>query len=84
MKKIIIALLFSQLMWAQQSYNSNDNVFQKSENQNTPSNQTEADPGSGGLGGSDTVPIDDYIPALAIVGAGMAVYFSRKKILNAT
>lgn len=79
MKKILIALLFSQLMWAQQAYNPNDNVFNKSQNQNVASNQTEKDPGSTNTGGNDTSPIDNYIPALAIVGLGMAVYFGRKK-----
>lgn len=81
MKKIIIALLFSQFMWAQKAYDPNENVFNKSEqSQNSPSNQVEADPGQGGgIGGNDPVPIDDYIPALAVVALGMAVYFGRKK-----
>ena len=79
MKKILIALLFSQFMWAQQAYNPNDNVFNKSQAQNTPAEQNEADPGGVGLGGTDPSPIDDYIPALALVGIGMAVYFGRKK-----
>ncbi len=29
--------------------------------------------------GDLATPIDDYIPALAVVGLGMAIYFSRKK-----
>ena len=85
MKKIIIALLFSQLMWAQQAYNTNDNVFNQSQNQNQDQGQTDADPGvGGGIGGEDPVPIDDYIPALAVIGLGMAVYFGRKKVVNAS
>ena len=80
MKKIIIALLFSQFMWAQEAYNPNDNVFKKSENQTAQADQNEADPGGGGLGGTDGAPIDNYIPALAVLGLGMAVYFGRKKV----
>ena len=80
MKKILIALLFSQLMWAQEAYTPNDNVFNKSQTQqNMQADENAADPGSGGLGGTDTSPIDDYIPALVVVGLGMAVYFSKKK-----
>ena len=81
MKKIIIALLFSQFMWAQKAYDPNDNVFNKSaQSQNTPSNEIEADPGQGGgIGGPDPSPIDNYIPALAVLGLGMVVYFGRKK-----
>lgn len=82
MKKILLALLFSQFMWAQKAYNPNENIFNKSENQNTPEYEVEADPGgTGGIGGLDPepVPIDDYIPALVAVGMGMAVYFGRKK-----
>lgn len=32
-----------------------------------------------GAPGAEPTPINDYIPALAVVGLGMAVYFSRKK-----
>lgn len=78
MKKILIALLFSQLMWAQEAYNPNDNVFNKSQ-QSAQQAPTEADPGTGGLTDTDPVPINDYIPALAIVGLVMVVYFGRKK-----
>ena len=82
MKKIIIALLFSQLMWAQEAYNPNDNVFNKSQaQQNTQADENAADPGANGLGGTDTAPINDYIPVLAVIGAGMAVYFGRKKMV---
>ena len=83
MKKISTILLIaglSSFVFAQKG-----NVFSKSYNSNN--GQTEqglGDPGGGGgtSGGDAPSPIDDYIPALAVVGLGMAVYFGRKKFVT--
>ena len=37
----------------------------------------EPEPGPGNPGGPK-VPIDDYIPALAIVGIGLMIYYTRR------
>ena len=69
---------FSSFVFAQQG-----NAFSKSYNSNKPqAEEPIGDPGGGGAGGTDApAPIDDYIPALAVVGLGLAVYFGRKKYI---
>lgn len=77
MKKIILTLTMavSGLMIAQSG-----NVFQDSENSNYNYDadlyQTDAtEPGTPG----DPVPVDDYLPFLAVAGAALAVYALRRK-----
>lgn len=81
MKKISTLILFAGLtsfVFAQKG-----NSFSDSYNSNNqrPADTTGEDPGGGGLGGNDPVPIDDYLPLLAAAGVGMAVYFGRKKYI---
>ncbi|MDQ0478191.1 hypothetical protein [Chryseobacterium sp. MDT2-18] len=80
MKKISTILLITALsgfVFAQKG-----NAFSKSfDSNNRPADEANADPGSGGADGADPAPIDDYLPLLAIAGAGMALYFGRKKYI---
>ncbi|MCZ2084105.1 MAG: hypothetical protein LC112_07505 [Flavobacteriales bacterium] len=82
MKKISTLILFIGLSTF--VFGQKGNSFSKSYNTNNQQpvdDQADGDPGGGGLGGEDPVPIDDYIPLLAAAGLGMAVYFGRKKYL---
>ena len=63
------------------------NSFQQSENQATGNvsgangsigdNQVQSGPGN--PNGSDEVPIDDYLPALVIIGASLIIYRLKSK-----
>ena len=63
------------------------NSFQQSENQATSNasgangsigdNQVQSGPGN--PNGSDEVPIDDYLPALVIIGATLIIYQLKSK-----
>ena len=63
------------------------NSFQQSENQATGNasgangsigdNQVQSGPGN--PNGSDEVPIDDYLPALVIIGASLIIYQLKSK-----
>lgn len=67
------------------------NTFQQSENQATGTsssalsrqgieNQTKEESGPGNPPGEDEIPIDDYLPLLAILGAVLVIYqFKSKK-----
>lgn len=76
MKKIILTLTMavSGLMIAQSG-----NVFQDSENSNYNYDadlyQTDDEPSTPG----DPVPINDYLPFLAVAGSALAVYALRRK-----
>ncbi len=78
MKKIILSLTFafSGLMFAQSG-----NVFQDTQNKKSQENgeqyQTMDDDFPSQPG--DGVPIDDYLPFLAVAGAALAVYALRRK-----
>ena len=64
------------------------NTFQKSENAATATvsggadmQRAEADGSTGNPpGGSDDIPIDDYMPVLAIIGGFIMIYKFRHKI----
>ena len=64
------------------------NTFQKSENAATATvsggadmQRAEADGSTGNPpGGSDDIPIDDYMPVLAIIGGFIIIYKFRHKI----
>ena len=80
MKKISTVLMIAGLtsfVFAQKG-NSFSDSYNKN-NQAPAVDHKAGDPGGGGLGGDDPVPIDDYLPLLAAAGIGMAVYFGRKK-----
>ncbi|GGP06564.1 hypothetical protein GCM10010992_27070 [Cloacibacterium rupense] len=90
MRNIFLALflLSSYFLNAQQE---DVNTFQQSENQATGTsssalsrqgieNQTEDESGPGNPPGDDEIPIDDYLPILAIVGTALVIYqFKSKK-----
>lgn len=87
-KIVIIALFFGgSFMYAQSNANNASNTFSSDEQQpeqtaqTGQTAQTDADPGGGGLGGDDSVPINQYILVLAAVGIALATYtIKRKKI----
>ena len=82
---IIAMLMLCGITFAQQSYSvseTSDNIFSDSEtlSADNDSEQSQALNNPGGPG--DPVPIDDYIPVLAIAGAALAIYAARKKQLQ--
>lgn len=85
-KIVIIALFFGgSFMYAQSNANNASNTFSSDEQQpeqtaqTGQTAQTDADPGGGGLGGDDSVPINQYIPVLAAVGLLLTAIYSRKR-----
>lgn len=72
MKKIIVSItiLLGGLVAAQSG-----NVFQDAAKQQEDNQYETQDAGGPG----DPVPIDDYLPFLAVAGAALAVYALRKK-----
>ena len=76
---IVLALLISMVAFGQKS-SEEYKFFENSNNDTENPNETAKTPSEPG----DPVPIDDYIPALAVIGLGMAVYFGRKKVVNAS
>lgn len=77
MKKIIITslIILSGSIFAQESSDDNQFVYQESS-----ANKTEEDVVPGNPGDPESAPIDQYIPALVIVAVGIIVYAKRKKI----
>ena len=76
MKKVImiVVVLFTTYGYSQKA-SKDYSFFDKSQ-------QQEEDPATGAAPAEPgDAPIDDYIPALAAVGLGMAVYFGRKKYI---
>ena len=77
MKKIamIVVVLFTTYAFGQKA-SKDYTFFQKApaEEQAPDMEGTPAEPGD------PVAPIDDYLPALAAVGVGMAVYFGRKRL----
>lgn len=76
MKKIamIVVVLFTTYAFGQKA--SKDYTFFDKAPRTEQAPETSEVPGAPG-----DAPIDDYIPALAAVGLGMAVYFGRKKLV---
>lgn len=82
MKKLILSLIFILITGIAISQEREENTFQQSENQATGNasgangsigdNQVQSGPGN--PNGSDEVPIDDYLPALVIIGATLIIY----------
>ena len=81
MKKTIIILL----LWVCGNVFSQEygNRFQQNDGQNNVegSYQMENAPGDPPSDDDPTVPIDDYIPLLAITAVGLIVCYSRKRII---
>ena len=80
-KNILLSFLLmsSCFVWAQQE----ENAFQQSENRATGttngSGANQAQSGPGNPDGSVEVPIDDYLPALVIIGATLIIYQLKSK-----
>ena len=93
MKKIIVGLflVFQVFLYAQEQ---ETNTFQQSENAATGNNrgaiggvggeQIEADGNPPNDGDPLPVPIDDNLPLLVVMGASVAVYHFRKKMMIKT
>ena len=93
MKKIIVGLflVFQVFLYAQEQ---ETNTFQQSENAATGNNrgaiggvggeQIEADGNPPNDGDPLPVPIDDNLPLLVVMGASIAVYHFRKKMMIKT
>ena len=73
---IVVGLIISTTAYSQKT-SKEYKFFENKQENNTNSDETAKAPSAPG----DSVPINEYIPALAIVGLGMAVYFGRKKIV---
>lgn len=82
MKNFFLSLIFILITGIAISQEREENTFQQSENQATGNasgangsigdNQVQSGPGN--PNGSDEVPIDDYLPALVIIGASLIIY----------
>ncbi len=93
MKKIIVGLflVFQVFLYAQEQ---ETNTFQQSENAATGNNggaiggvggeQIEGDGNPDGGGDPLPIPIDDNLPLLVVMGASIAVYHFRKKMMIKT
>ena len=87
MKNFFLSLIFILITGITISQEREENTFQQSENQATGNasgangsigdNQVQSGPGN--PNGSDEVPIDDYLPALAIIGATLIIYQLKSK-----
>lgn len=77
MKKIVIAslIILSSSIFARESSDDNQFVYQGSSTKNT-----EEDVYPGNPGDPQPAPIDQYIPVLVIMAVGIIVYAKRKKI----
>ena len=87
MKNFFLSLIFILITGIAISQEREENTFQQSENQATGNasgangsigdNQVQSGPGN--PNGSDEVPIDDYLPALVIIGASLIIYQLKSK-----
>ena len=87
MKNFFLSLIFILITGIAISQEREENTFQQSENQATGNasgangsigdNQVQSGPGN--PNGSDEVPIDDYLPALVIIGATLIIYELKSK-----
>ena len=87
MKNFFLSLIFILITGIAISQEREEKTFQQSENQATGNasgangsigdNQVQSGPGN--PNGSDEVPIDDYLPALVIIGATLIIYQLKSK-----
>ena len=87
MKNFFLSLIFILITGIAISQEREENTFQQSENQATGNasgangsigdNQVQSGPGN--PDGPDEVPIDDYLPALVIIGATLIIYQLKSK-----
>ena len=87
MKNFFLSLIFILITGIAISQEREENTFQQSENQATGNasgangsiGANQAQSGPGNPNGSDEVPIDDYLPALVIIGATLIIYQLKSK-----
>ena len=87
MKNFFLSLIFILITGIAISQEREENTFQQSENQATGNasgangsigdNQVQSGPGN--PDNPDEVPIDDYLPALVIIGATLIIYQLKSK-----
>ena len=87
MKKLILSLIFILITGIAISQEREENTFQQSENQATGNasgangsigdNQVQSGPGN--LPGDEEIPIDNYLPILALIGATLIIYQLKSK-----
>ena len=87
MKNFFLSLIFILITGIAISQEREENTFQQSENQATGNasgangsigdNQVQSGPGN--PNGSFEVPIDDYLPILALMGATLIIYQLKSK-----
>ncbi len=87
MKIFFLSLIFILITGIAISQEREENTFQQSENQATGNasgangsigdNQVQSGPGN--PNGSDEVPIDNYLPILALIGATLIIYQLKSK-----
>ena len=88
MKNFFLSLIFILITGIAISQEREENTFQQSENQATGNvsgangsigdNQVQSGPGN--PNGPDEVPIDNYLPILALLGSSLVIYKYRYKI----
>lgn len=83
--------IFALFIGKAQTQTTEENRFQQSENvatgttqgnENSTSGLGDTNKGPGNPPGDDEIPIDGYLPILAILGSSLIVYKYRYKILN--
>lgn len=80
--------IFALFLGKAQTQTTEENRFQQSEDVATDSRGNsgnginDTNKGPGNPPGGDDVPIDNYLPILAILGSSLIVYKYRYKILN--
>ncbi|MDQ0476854.1 hypothetical protein [Chryseobacterium sp. MDT2-18] len=81
MKKFAVLLLLMIGYFVQAQQESNPFLESEKTTESTGQGSTAEDPPTlpGNPGGEDDLPIDDYLPALAITAVGIIVYTVRKK-----
>ena len=78
-KKLFIAVVLGGSMLFAQDM-KDDNPFHQTENEIAETPEVTPNSGGGGnLPGDDDVPIDDYIPLLILMAAGIIAYSTYKK-----
>ena len=87
MKNFFLSLIFILITGIAISQEREENSFQQSENQATGNasgangsigdNQVQSGPGN--LPGDEEIPIDNYLPILALIGATLIIYQLKSK-----
>ena len=87
MKNFFLSLIFILITGIAISQEREENTFQQSENQATGNassvkgsvGDSQVQSGPGNVPGDEEIPIDDYLPALVIIGATLIIYQLKSK-----